>query len=211
MYREAGARAEAAAAFGADYRAFLRACEIRVEIDPPRAEDRERIVELVQRTNQLNFSGRKYKPDEVDALLGDAGIEKYVVRGRDRYGDYGIVGFCLAREADGAVRIDDLMLSCRVQGKFIEQALFAHLAAHPARRTDRIAINYVPTARNGAAKAVLDALGFEWGLDGLLVAVGRGEGDAGDIVAVSGSWPESPASAPVPAPIGDDQQACACA
>jgi HAD superfamily phosphatase (TIGR01681 family) len=75
MYRQAVDRTEAAACYGDDYRAFLAGCEIRVDIQPPVAADHERIAELVQRTNQLNFSGRKYTAGEVDALLAAPGWE----------------------------------------------------------------------------------------------------------------------------------------
>jgi FkbH-like protein len=191
MYKEAGARAEAAASYGDDYQAFLRECRIEVEIRPPVAADFERVTELVQRTNQLNFSGRKYKAKEVEALLADRTREKYIVRCRDRYGDYGIVGFCLAVREGGGVRIQDLMLSCRVQGKFVEQALFAHLARRPGWNARFIEVNFVATARNGAARAVLDALGFATSKTGLLRReVAPGEG-APDIVRVEGSWAEA--------------------
>jgi FkbH-like protein len=188
MYREAGARAEAAAAYGSDYRQFLRACDIRVEIRPPRSDDRSRISELVQRTNQLNFSGRKYTPTEVDAVLAEPGFEKLVVRCRDRYGDYGIVGFCLAAYQAGDVRIHDLMLSCRVQGKFIEQALFAHLTGRPDREIEWIVVDFVPTPRNGAAKAVLDALGFTPGEDGQLRRRATAAEPVPDVVTIESDW-----------------------
>lgn len=191
MYKEAGARAEAAAAYGDDYQAFLRECRIEVEIRPPLPEDRERVTELVQRTNQLNFSGRKYKAEEVEAILADPTREKYAVRCRDRYGDYGIVGFCLAVREGGGVRIQDLMLSCRVQGKFVEQALFAHLARRPGWSARFIEVNFVPTARNGAARAVLDALGFAASEQGLLRREIGADEAAPDIVRVKGSWDEA--------------------
>jgi FkbH-like protein len=191
MYKEAGARAEAAAAYGDDYRAFLRACEIEVEIRPPLAEDRQRVAELVQRTNQLNFSGRKYGTEEVDALLADAAREKYVVRCRDRYGDYGIVGFCLAAPDGGGVRVEDLMLSCRVQGKFIEQALFAHLVRRPGWSARFVEVNFVPTARNGAARAVLEALGFKESEGGRLRREYGAADELPDIIHVEGRWDEA--------------------
>ena len=187
MYQEADARAEAAASFGDDYLDFLRACEIRVEIRPPRRDDHQRIAELVQRTNQLNFSGRKYQIEEVERLLAEPAREHYVVRCRDRYGDYGIVGFCIAARDGAGVRVDDLMLSCRVQGKFIEEALFEHLARRPDWSAQWIAVNFVPTARNGAAKAVLDALGFA-AQDGKLLRRMVGDEPARDIITVDASW-----------------------
>jgi FkbH-like protein len=195
MYREAGARAEAAASYGSNYRDFLRACETRCEIRPPRFTDRERIAELVQRTNQLNFSGRKYRPEEVDALLADPLREKYVVRSSDRFGDYGMVGFCLASAEGGLLKIHDLMLSCRVQGKFIEQALLWHLLSTPGRDLHTIEIAFVPTPRNGAARAVLASLGFAADGEGKMRLEAKAPGLASDLVTVEGSWPETLSSA----------------
>jgi FkbH-like protein len=195
MYKEAAERAQTAAAYGDDYQAFLRACQIEVDIRPPSPADAKRVSELVQRTNQLNFSGRKYRPEEVDALLGDPAREKYVVRCRDRYGDYGIVGFCLAEIGGGGVRVQDLMLSCRVQGKFIEQALFAHLARRPGWSARFVEVNFVPTARNGAARAVLDALGFADSGEGRLRRDWAADEAAPDLIKLQSRWDEALSSA----------------
>ena len=127
FYRDAMAREQVQQDFGEDYRGFLASCGIQLEIDPFQDEDLGRVVELVQRTNQLNFSGRKYERDRIESLIADEEIDKYVIRCSDRFGSYGTVGFSLVKREREAVRIDDFMLSCRVQGKFIEQAFFHHL------------------------------------------------------------------------------------
>ena len=137
MYRQAIVREQTAEGYGDDYLAFLRDCDIHVEIRRDLPEDFERVVELVQRTNQLNFSGRKYDRDAISEILGED-RERLVVVCRDKFGGYGTVGFCLSRREPGAdggeiVVIEDFMLSCRVQGKFIEQALFWHLAEGPRK------------------------------------------------------------------------------
>lgn len=168
MYREAIARTAAAAQFGASYTEFLRSCEITVEVRPDRPEDEERIAELVQRTNQLNFSGRKYKRAELKPLLLDTDLERYVISCSDRYGSYGIVGFCLARRSSHGIHVLDLMLSCRVQGKFIEQALLHHLCSRPSWSASFVEVNFRETDRNAPARAILTELGFPAGDEGFL-------------------------------------------
>lgn len=160
MYRQSAARQTAAAEFGSSYIEFLRSCEIKVEVRPNRVEDEERIAELVQRTNQLNFSGRKYKRSELEPILRDSSLERYVISCSDRYGSYGVVGFCLVRRSSDAVYIDDLMLSCRVQGKFVEKALLHHLCSRPDWSGRLVEINFQETDRNAPARAVLSELGF---------------------------------------------------
>ena len=161
MYREAAAREVAAQSFE-DYTAFLRSCGIRVSIRPDRPSDFDRIAELVQRTNQLNFSGRKYGRDEIADILRDNGRERFVVDVSDQFGSYGTVGFCLASWSQDTLTIEDFMLSCRVQGKFVEQALFWYLAEGAGHApVERVVVNFKRTDRNAAAHKVLTTLGFE--------------------------------------------------
>ena len=173
MYRQAIVREQAAEGYGDDYIAFLRDCDIHVEIRRDRPEDFERVVELVQRTNQLNFSGRKYDRAAISGILGED-RERHVVACRDKFGGYGTVGFCLSsREpAEGGgenVVVEDFMLSCRVQGKFIEQALFWRLAEGPGKSPAKaVIVNFKKTDRNRAAEMVLEKLGFAPAADGRL-------------------------------------------
>ena len=166
MYQQAERREEAASSFD-DYAAFLRDCAIHLTIRPDAPEDAARIGELVQRTNQLNFSGRKYAPQETAAILADPARMRFVVEARDRFGSYGTVAFCLAERRGDTLHIEDLMLSCRVQGKFVEQALFDWLTRNCGDPfPTSIAVNFVPTQRNTPARMVLETLGFAPQADG---------------------------------------------
>ncbi|MXO75650.1 hypothetical protein GRI40_10520, partial [Altererythrobacter aerius] len=139
----------------------LKDCAIEVIIRPDQPEDFPRIAEPAQRTNQLNFTGRKYDRSAIAALLGDPRQARFVVEVRDRFGSYGLVGFCLAGREGDTVVVQEFMLSCRVQGKYVEQAVFAYLADHlPGPTAACIAVNFRPTPRNAAALRVLETLGF---------------------------------------------------
>jgi len=120
--------------FGDDYRGFLAACRIVLDISRLSPADLGRVEELVQRTNQLNFSGRKYRREEIQAIIADDTVEKYVLKCSDRFGSYGTVGFSIVRRTAEEIAVLDLMLSCRVQGKSIEQAFFSHLCGSALSR-----------------------------------------------------------------------------
>jgi predicted enzyme involved in methoxymalonyl-ACP biosynthesis len=71
------------------------------------------------------------------------------------------------------IRVEEFMLSCRVQGKFIEQAFFDYLTRDAAaancangRKPRRLWVNFHPTARNPPARQTLEALDFRPGADG---------------------------------------------
>lgn len=161
FYRRAEARDAAQASFGENYVGFLASCEIHLEIEPFTAENSERVAELVQRTNQLNFSGHKHTRIELEEILADSTLEKLVLKSHDRYGSYGTIGFCIVSRTPDSVLIHDLMLSCRVQGKHLERALFQHLVmSHSASGSPKLRINFHSTGRNTPAKNTLESLGF---------------------------------------------------
>ena len=162
FYQQAMVRAEEESSFGGDYIAFLASCDIKLQIGHYATDDLERVAELVQRTDQLNFSGRKYTRSELYTILDDAELDKFVLRCTDRYGSYGTIGFSIVRNTDDAVKVEDFMVSCRVQGKFLEQAFFSHLLQHHNERGARkLWVNFLPTAKNKPAQKILETLGFQ--------------------------------------------------
>lgn len=160
MYKQAEIRDQAEEQFGGDFLAFLASCEIQLEILPYTSEHADRVAELVQRTNQLNFSGRKYTANQLQDVVNDSARYNYVLRCRDRYGDYGTVGFSTVRVAE-SIFVDDFMLSCRVQGKLIERAFFDYLLKTHGEPHRLLQINFRQTSRNGPARQVLETLGFQ--------------------------------------------------
>lgn len=161
FYKQAIEREAAQEEFGSNYLGFLASCGITLEIAPYCEEDSERVAELVQRTNQLNFSGHKYTRTQLNEVLADPRVEKYVLKSSDKYGSYGTIGFGMVEQETDVIQVRDLMLSCRVQGKFIEQAFFNHLLEHHNPHAARaLWVNFHETARNKPAEQVLKLLGF---------------------------------------------------
>jgi len=160
LYTQAIVRDQALQEFGTDYLKFLAHSQIVLELSEYSDDFFDRVNELVQRTNQLNFSGRKYKPHEVATLLSDASTSKFVLRCSDRYGSYGTIGFGIVSRQGTTIQVQDFMLSCRVQGKFIEQAFFRHLMDHEQSETTKLWLNFRRTDRNTPALNVLTTLGF---------------------------------------------------
>jgi FkbH-like protein len=164
FYKDQIVREKAQEDFASDYLSFLASCEITLELSGYSDTERERVAELVQRTNQLNFSGRKYSGAELEEILANPELEKYVLRCRDKYGAYGTIGFSIVRPSPRSLQILDFMLSCRVQRKGIEQAFFGHLLTHHnPYGAESMWINFRQTERNVPARGVLESLGFQPG------------------------------------------------
>ena len=120
--------ADMMAAPGGD-EAFLRGANVRVYIEADVLSHLDRAIELINRTNQLNFTKRRL-PEQIDAARAELASELrpyYVrtglVRVIDNYGDYGYCGFFRA-EANMLV---DYCFSCRILGMGVKSWLYDRL------------------------------------------------------------------------------------
>lgn len=160
MYQEEKERKLVQELFEGDYEKFLRECKIEVTLTQLTGENLERVYELAQRTNQMNFSGARYPREQLTELGQSHTHETFVIRCTDKFGSYGIVGFALVNNSEP--RLLDLMFSCRIQGKRVEHAFLAYLLdkySRPERR-DFFA-NYRQTKKNEKPGKVFEEIGFE--------------------------------------------------
>lgn len=160
MYRQEEQRKSAMQSHNGDYLTFLKDCRIELGIRPLNDSNIERVYELAQRTNQLNFSGNRYGRAQLTEILRSPFLETYVIDCTDRFGDYGIVGFGVVDVRQP--RLLDLMFSCRVQGKRVEHAVLSFLLRQfKSDKTPVFYANYHKTPRNTPAGKVFEEVGFE--------------------------------------------------
>lgn len=160
MYRQEEERKTALESYKGDYTTFLRNCHIEIDICALDDTNLKRVYELAQRTNQLNFSGNRYSQAELAEIRGSRFLETYVINCKDRFGDYGIVGFAVVDIREP--RLLDLMFSCRVQAKRVEHAVLVFLLKRfvSSRHQDFYA-TYRRTSKNAASGKVFEETGFE--------------------------------------------------
>jgi len=160
FYLQEQVREGAQEEFHGDYLAFLRDCGLRLTIRSMTEATLERVHELTQRTNQMNFSGNRYSRKQLEALLNNPEIDTYVLDCDDRFGSYGTVGFCTVISSQS--RMTDLMFSCRIQAKRVEHAFMSHiLKKYRERGGDTFFVNYRKTAKNAPSGKVFEDFGFQ--------------------------------------------------
>jgi FkbH-like protein len=160
MYQVESQRKIATEHFAHNYMGFLRDCEIRLKIQPMTEENLDRVHELTQRTNQMNFSGNRYEKSILRQIIDTPYLETYVLTVEDRFGSYGIVGFCIVDKQ--IPLMTDLMFSCRVQSKRVEHAFLAYIIRKYISLTGKdFYANYRQTARNAPSGKVFSDLLLE--------------------------------------------------
>ena len=104
---------------------FLKQSEIRIYIDKY-SSDVNRILELIERTNQLNYTKVRSSFAELKELLDNR--KQYstaAVYVWDKYGDYGLCGFYAVNMENNS--LVHFLFSCRILGMGVEQYVYKKL------------------------------------------------------------------------------------
>ena len=110
---------------------FLRTSNIRLNIDYDIDKNFDRVVELINRTNQLNYTKvRLETPEALEQFreqLNGFGAHAGCIRAADNYGDYGLIGFFLMKRMAGVKKMIHFVFSCRAMNMGIEQYVYEML------------------------------------------------------------------------------------
>lgn len=144
---------------------YLSSLAMKIAFAPFDSLGRQRIAQLINKSNQFNLTTRRYTEAEIAALEADPSVFTLQVRLADRFGDLGMIGVVVCRriahESMPAWDIDTWLMSCRVLGRRIEEAMLARIAA-TAREAGVAALvgRYIPTAKNSMVADHYLKLGF---------------------------------------------------
>ncbi len=140
---------------------WLRSLNIVVHVSPVNANNLARTTQLLNKTNQLNLSTRRFTEAELTAWLASSEHELWTVSVSDRFGDAGLTAIVSVDYEADLANVSDFVLSCRVMGRKVEETLL-HLAVSAARRRglSRVRARYLPTKKNNPTLEFFQRSGF---------------------------------------------------
>ena len=96
MYR-ANVEREALKVGATNLEGYLASLEMKLEYKPFDKTNLQRIVQLINKTNQFNLTTKRYTQDEVEGLIAAPDAVTLQLRLLDRFGDNGIIAIIIAR------------------------------------------------------------------------------------------------------------------
>ncbi len=149
--------------FSGSYEQFLKTCNMEMTIFIPKKESQIlRCWELIQRSNQLNLSSNRYTKEEIYNLIANPKKLCLAFNCKDKFGDYGLVGFACIDESKENPIIQDFVISCRVALRKVEYTFFNWLALKEKNKNKRLLIaNLKKTERNSPMFSVFKDLPFK--------------------------------------------------
>jgi FkbH-like protein len=121
-----------------------------------------RVTQLVNKSNQFNLTSRRYSEAQIEAAGKDT--EKFTLQVRlvDKFGDNGIISVIIFDKEDETWSCDTWLMSCRVLGRRVEEAVLAVVAkAARAEGAKALRGRYIPSKKNGLVVDHFAKLNFE--------------------------------------------------
>ena len=162
MYQEEVVRERSKAAFG-EVEAWLRSLETTVTAARVDEGDFARVHQLFGKTNQFNLSTWRPSEKELRERMQQPSYQLWSFRVNDRFGDAGLTGVVGLDLSDPqSAVISDLILSCRVMGRQVEETLL-HVAFVMAELADKVRIeaHFKPTTKNKPCLDFMLRSGFD--------------------------------------------------
>jgi FkbH-like protein len=143
---------------------YLSSLEMEIKFASFDNRSRQRITQLINKTNQFNLTTKRYTEQTVAEIEEDKSLFSLQVRLADKFGDLGMIGVVICRPGEGDAatwNIDTWLMSCRVLGRRVEQAMLSKIASEGrARGVSRLVGLYVPTNKNNMVADHYEKLGF---------------------------------------------------
>ena len=160
LYRSDAARQDLLEETGS-YEEYLDQLGVRLTVAPVGEGEVARVAQITLRTNQFNLTTQRLTPADVRARAQDPGHYVLYLRSSDRFGDNGVVGALFARSGNEGLRIDNMLLSCRVFARGIERAAVAALLEHArGAGLGPVWAGYKATKKNQRVRDFWPSLGF---------------------------------------------------
>jgi FkbH-like protein len=142
---------------------FLSQLDIKIKIKNADPFTIPRIAQLTLKTNQFNLTTHRYQEEDVRIFSQDHNIIIGCAQVEDKFGDNGITGvFIVKKNSPVEWTIDTFLLSCRVMGRGVENAIMGFILKEAKRNgVIKIKAQYIPTKKNKPCEDFLHDYGFK--------------------------------------------------
>ncbi|WP_242836733.1 non-ribosomal peptide synthetase [Clostridium sp. BNL1100] len=141
---------------------FIQGLELKMSMNPIGDSQYMRVAQLTHRTNQFNLSTIRRTEEELRLLTSLPGFKCHTIEVSDRFGDYGLVGVVISKENGDKLLIDTFLLSCRVLGRRIEDAILVGLKKLCIKTGAKVLeAEFRPTEKNMPFKQFLEKSGWK--------------------------------------------------
>lgn len=144
-----------------DMEGFLKSLELEIEIFPMQQKHLPRAAQMLAKTNQFNLTTIRHAESDLQKFLNDSDYWVYLAKVKDRFSDQGITGLVILKREKHEMQIDSFLLSCRVLGRKVEDALWNSILQLAEQHSlEKLCSQYIKTEKNSQVQEFYDRMGM---------------------------------------------------
>lgn len=159
MYQDEKKRSEIKETVGS-IEEYIDALQIEILIHRLKKGEIDRVSQLCMKTNQFNLTTKRYSNQQIAEMYLDDTYDIFTIHTKDKYGDNGLVSVVICKKENRSVEIDTFLMSCRVMGRYIENAIINKLIYYYKEKFDHLVGIYLETEKNKPVADLYTKLGF---------------------------------------------------
>lgn len=161
LYQENAKREEYKQSFS-DLKAFYASLEMKLTLYSILDENRARVVQLINKTNQFNLTQQRMTEADFFQWQQQEDHLALCFSLADKFGDNGIVGIILTSVNHDCLIIENFILSCRVIGREVEHAIINFLVSvAQEKQLNSLVGKFKPGVRNQIVANSYQKWGFD--------------------------------------------------
>jgi FkbH-like protein len=141
---------------------YLESLGLQLFYDCDNAETIARVSQMTQKTNQFNFTTKRYSVAEIEKFVNSDKHKVLSFSVQDKYGDYGITALVILDYQDKLVEVDTFLMSCRIIGRDLELAIIDTVFEQiDSKIHEKIVLKLLHTDKNIVVKEFGEKFGFD--------------------------------------------------
>ena len=139
---------------------YLKSIKIKPQILKLNSSNIDRAVQMTQKTNQFNFSTKRYNHKSLQAI--EKGNKILLIKLNDIYGDHGIVSLVILKLKKDIIFVDTFLLSCRILGRYLENWILKKIQDFSKKNKAKYTIiDFKKTEKNDVAQEFIKRLNLK--------------------------------------------------
>ena len=128
--------------------------QVTVDIGPGAADDR--VLELLNKTNQFNLNGKRLDEGQLRRHLSDPKAFLFVISYEDKFGPLGKIAVIMGYRDSATLRVTSWVMSCRAFARRVEHQCLKLLFEWSG--AEQLILDYETTQRNTPFREFLSAM-----------------------------------------------------
>jgi len=131
------------------YDKWLASLKTRVHFEKGNDKNKKRILQLINKTNQINLSTRRISELDLNRLMKNKNCRLLSCKVSDKFGEMGLVGVVSFKLFSNKIVVIDFILSCRAFGRSIEKSMLLKIIqVFKKKKINKIIFKYLKTKKN---------------------------------------------------------------